>query len=237
MKILVTGASGGIGARLVNDLVMDGHDVTATYFSNAPRQSDVKLARYIHADLSTSAGQEEFVKQLDDFDCYIHCSGVAEVAKVGELDLAKLREMYEINVFSFLTIANRLLPRFMEIGFGRIVLIGSIVADYGGIGLAGYSSTKLSLEAVSKSINKEIQQKKRDKVNSDVTINVIKPGYVNSRMTSALSEKIIAKISDQSVIKRFLFADEVTDAIKFLIRKESCYISGSMIDVNGGQTL
>lgn len=174
---------------------------------------------------------------MEEVQSIIHCAGVAHVSRLGQIDPYQLEKMFFLNSISPIILINRLLPNMISKKFGRIILVGSIVGDYGGVGLSGYSSTKSALSAIVKSVNKEIQLLKKNETHSDVTINLVKPGYCDSEMTKNMNAKVRKQIEESSTLKRFLNCEEVAREITRLVEPESRHISGSEITITGGQTI
>lgn len=240
-RILVTGASGGIGSKVCERLVQDDYDVIAVSHKSPESLFPLKSGslKVLQCDLSNQEGVNALIesRHLQEIHGLIYCAGVAEVSRIGEIKAEELQRMFYLNSIAPILLINHLLKSFMKEGTGRIVLVGSIVADYGGIGLAGYSSSKSALSGLNKSVNREIQVLKRNFPQSDVTVNLVKPGYTKSNMTSLMNEKYAKQIEEASILKRFLFCEEIANEICRLVDRKSSFISGSEIEVNGGQTL
>lgn len=234
---MITGATGGIGQELVRVLTSEGNQVVAVGNQDTA-VSFAESVAFVQCDLSNQQGIERFISSVTDFeiDAFVHCAGLAHVARLGQIESEKLREMFFVNVISAIQIINLYFPRMLAKGFGRIVLVGSVVGNVGGIGLSGYSSTKSALSALNKSINREIQVAKSKFPNADITTNLVKPGYVDTNMTINMAEQYKEAIIKNSTLKRFLKSEEIALEISRFIQPSSRVISGSEIDINGGQT-
>jgi NAD(P)-dependent dehydrogenase (short-subunit alcohol dehydrogenase family) len=241
IKILVTGSTSGIGLAVSQQLLQRGLEVVGVARSRVPNAfpNNDSRATFISVDLSRREAVLQLCKapELQEVQGLVHCAGVANVSRMGEIDASELERMFFLNAISPIILINKFLPKMIQKGFGRIVLIGSIVGDFGGIGLAGYSSTKSALSALNLSVNREIQILKRDLPQCDVTVNLVKPGYCDSNMTRNMNPKSKARIEESSAIKRFIKCEEVAREIVRLVGHESNYISGAEIPINGGQTL
>ena len=238
MRFLITGGSGGIGFALTQSLLNQGHYVCATFLSKSQSDliSDPKLT-WVRVDLQDVDSLKIMITNLGNFDGLIHCAGVAQTERISSITTSKVREMMLVNVESAVAAIVALLPGMIQRNFGRIILLGSIVGREGGIGLAGYAASKSALDGLVRSIHKEIILVKRDFPNLNLTINLIRPGYVTTPMTSNISEKVRAKIIEKSSLGRFLNPEEIADFIVFLLGPSSEYISGRLLDIDGGQEL
>lgn len=219
-------------------LAYEGNQVIAVGYQNIAVTFSENVS-FLKADFSDQRGIEHFLSTIDDFeiDAFVHCAGLAHVARLGLIEGQSLREMFSVNVISAIQIINQLFPRMLVKGFGRIVLVGSVVGNFGGVGLSGYSSTKSALSALNKSINREIQVAKSKFPYADITTNLVKPGYVDTNMTINMAKQHKETISKNSTLKRFLKSEEIAVEISRFIRPSSRIISGSEIDLNGGQTI
>ena len=123
-------------------------------------------------------------------------------------------------------------------GFGRIVLISSIVGRDGSIGLSAYSASKSGLSGLLKSAVREIPIiKKRFGLDSNVTLNIISPGYTETQMISSVPPEVKEKLLDRSALDRFVNPSEIATLIDFIIEPGSVAICGANFEINGGSSL
>jgi len=127
---------------------------------------------------------------------------------------------------SFLAI-QQVLPAMMRERWGRIVNLSSVVAEAGNAGQANYVSSKAGLIGLTKAIAQEMASR-------NVTVNAVAPGFIDTDMTSVLSAELKEKIQAGIPLKRMGTADEVAAAVEFLCSDKASYITGHVLDVNGG---
>ena len=235
MKVLIFGGSGGIGKNLAESLCSK-HEVICTYFNQA---IDIKNNNYgmLNLDLRNQTELISFLEKNGEFDVIINAAGISRGERLGQIKQETIAEVLNVNLISPTLIANWYVPKMLESGFGRFIFIGSIIGQSGGVGLTSYSASKSGLSGVLKSINLELQLYKNNYPNSDVTVNMISPGYVETAMTKAISPKIKEILKTKSIIKRFLEPSEITRLIEFLISEDSRGISGADFSINGGMVI
>ena len=117
-------------------------------------------------------------------------------------------------------------------GGGAIVTVSSIVGQYGNIGQANYAASKAGVIGMSKSWAKEFARK-----GAPVRVNVIAPGYIMTDMLKTVPEELLNKFAEQTMLKRLGKPEEVAEVIAFLCSDAASYITGAVIDVNGGMRL
>ena len=238
LRFLVLGASGGIGLEVTRQLLMDGHTVVASFHNNRITELDAfSRVSWINLNLADPKYLRLELQKLGEFDGLVHCAGIVYAEKIQNVQDSTMEEMFSINLQSAITAASVLFPGMINRNFGRMVFIGSIVGTNGGIGLSAYSSTKSGLEGFVRSIHKEIIITKTKKPDLNMTVNLVRPGYVETKMTNNLNPKIREGIISNSTLGRFLTSIELSRFINLLLRPESNYISGRFHDLDGGQEI
>jgi 3-oxoacyl-[acyl-carrier protein] reductase len=242
MKILLTGANGGIGSSLLYSFLQQDFEVVATYNLADPGNLEVhERLTWIKVDFRVQESIREFLRNLENlgnFDILIHCAGWANSALIGSQENASIEDQVSINLTSGIQLVNMLAPKMIQGGFGRIILFGSIVGRDGGVGLSTYSASKSALVGFVKSVTKEIPiLSKKFGTQPNFTINVVAPGYTETSMTALIPTKVKDFIVARSSTGRFVDPEEITRVVNFLISTGSSSICGTEIEVNGGSTL
>jgi len=239
LKYLVLGGNGGIGLEVTHQLLKDGHSVYASFRRNKPNIEIERASRltWLNIDLQDSEETKSKLDNLGDVHGLIYCAGVAHAGKIQNVTNEQIKEMFHINLHSAIFVTSLFFQKMVNQRYGRLVFFGSIVGHRGGIGLSAYVATKSGLEGFVRSIHKEIISTKVKFSDLNMTVNLIRPGYVNTKMTENLSMKLKSEIESRSTLGRFLQPTEVSEFVSFLLRPSSNFVSGRFYDLDGGQDL
>jgi len=239
---IVTGGARGIGAAITTALARDGVHVAAGYSSNRAKADD--LAAKLGAEgLSVSVhrgnvGDPEHCDRMvgevlaikGRIDYLINNAGVTVDKTVRKLTIDDWHAALRVNLSGAFYMTKAVLDHMIERAFGRIVNISSTIGETGGIGQANYAASKAGLFGFSKSLALEVARK-------GITVNCVAPGYTDTDMVAAVPDDILAKVVSKIPIGRLGRADEVARAVRFLVDDDAGYITGAVIDVNGGLSM
>ena len=238
MNILVTGCSRGVGLEICRVLLEEGHVVygVSRSYSNEFRILEEKYESKLFfksVDLSDTTNIhkiifKEFLTNSVLLDGYVNNAAVAYDDIITNLQIDKLRAMYNVNVFSpmLLTkyaIRNMLLHHIQ----GSIIHISSISVHTGYKGLSMYASSKGALEAFSKDTAREWGQ-------LGIRSNVVVPGFMETAMSSSLTEEQKDRIYKRTSLKQATDVGSVAETVAFLLSKKACSITGQNIFVDNG---
>jgi 3-oxoacyl-[acyl-carrier protein] reductase len=238
MNILVTGCSRGVGLEICRVLLREGHTVygvarTYTDEFKALEQSYSGKLFFKSVDLSDSEGAKqhvfkEYITNDIILDGYVNNAAIAYDDIVTNLNLKRLKEMYEVNVFTPMVltkyaIRNMLLHRTK----GAIVHISSISVHTGYKGLAMYASSKGALEAFSKDTAREWGEK-------GIRSNCVVPGFMDTAMSSSLTEEQRQKIYARTSLKEATNIESVAEMVAFLLSDKACSVTAQSILVDNG---
>ena len=233
-KILITGATGGIGNSIVKKLVSLDGDILATgtnsekleeLRSNYPNISVIKF------DISEHERIEEFVEnvnsQLKGIDVIINNAGITRDNLSLRMKSEEWQKVIDTNLTSTFYICKHGIKKMLKNKYGRIVNVTSIVGHTGNLGQSNYSASKAGMIAMSKSLAIEYAKK-------NITINCVSPGFIQSKMTENIVESIKAALTSKIPMSRLGTGEDVSNAIAFLSSDSASYITGETIHVNGG---
>ena len=231
-KILVTGASRGIGHEIALDLKKQGHIVLGTATSDTGKDSLLNEGMVgFKLDLNSSDSIEAFLKDLNDnhsdISILINNAGVTKDNLVLRMKDEEWQDVININLTGTFKITRTVLKFMIKEKKGRIINLTSTVGVTGNRGQANYSASKSGLEAFSKSLAKEVGSR-------GITVNSVSPGYIETDMTKGISDEVKKQALGQIPLGRFGSTKEISYLIKFLISDESLYITGQTIHINGG---
>jgi 3-oxoacyl-[acyl-carrier protein] reductase len=234
----ITGASRGIGRACSLALAAAGAKVVL-----AARQLD-KLEE-IASEIRTSGGEpfvvsidlssqdsvkEAFSRASKEFgriDILVNNAGVTRDGLAMRMKRDDWDAVLQTNLSgSFFCIQQVISPMIRE-RWGRIVNITSVVAEAGNSGQANYCASKAGLIGLTKSLAHELASR-------NVTVNAVAPGFIETDMTGSLNDELKAKITESVPLKRMGKPEEIAAAVRFLASEEAGYITGHVLDVNGG---
>lgn len=222
---VVTGSSSGIGRAIASHLLEQGWRVSGLDLA-APTLS---YAAFVHAtvDLSDAAGIAQATTALRNVDALVHAAGVLRVGALGQLDHAGGELMWRLHVNAATRLADALVPAMAARGSGRVVFVGSRVAQ-GLPGRGQYAATKAALIALARSWAAEVADR-------GVTVNVVSPG---ATQTSMLQDPARAGSAPRlPPIGRLIQPEEIAALVAFLLSATAAAITGQDIAICGGASL
>ena len=230
MNILVTGCSRGVGLEICRVLLEEGHIVygVSRSYSNEFRMLEEKYESKLFfksVDLSDTTNIhkiifKEFLTNSVPLDGYVNNAAVAYDDIITNLQIDKLRVMYNVNVFSPMLLTKYAIQ-------GSIIHISSISVHTGYKGLSMYASSKGALEAFSKDTAREWGQ-------LGIRSNVVVPGFMETAMSSSLTEEQKDRIYKRTSLKQATDVRSVAETVAFLLSKKACSITGQNIFVDNG---
>tara|TARA_B100000965_G_scaffold386930_1_gene389697 strand:- start:1588 stop:2322 length:735 start_codon:yes stop_codon:yes gene_type:complete len=233
-KILVTGATGGIGNALVKKFVSLQGDVLATG-TKAEKLDELKKnfpnLKVKKFDISEHSRIEEFIEnvslELGGLDILINNAGINSDNLSLRMKDDEWKKVIDINLTSTFLLSKNSIKKMLKTKYGRIVNITSIVGHTGNLGQANYSAAKSGLIGMSKSLAIEYAKK-------NITINCVSPGFIVSNMTSSIAEKVKLFLTSRIPMGKLGTGEDVSNCVAFLSSEQASYITGETIHVNGG---
>ncbi len=233
-KILITGATGGIGNCLVEKFINLGSNVFATgtneeKLENIKKKfSNVEIGRF---KLDDHNKIEEFIesvdKTLNGIDVLVNNAGITLDNLSIRLTEENWKKVLDINLTSTFLMCKFAIKKMLKKKYGKIINITSIVGHTGNLGQANYAATKAGIVGFSKSLAIEYAKK-------NININCVSPGFIKTEMTDKISDEfkkiLISKIPSGSLGT----GEDVSNCVAFLASDLSNYINGETIHVNGG---
>ena len=233
-KILITGASGGIGNELVKKFVTLGGNVLGTGTNTEKLDllkknfSSIKVKKF---DISDHGRIEEFIDnvtlELGGLDILINNAGTNADNLSLRMKDEEWKKIIDINLNSTFLLSKNAIKKMLKNKFGRIVNITSIVGHTGNLGQANYSASKAGIIGMSKSLAIEYAKK-------NITINCVSPGFIQSNMTLNIAEKVKMYLTSRIPMARLGTGEDVSNCVAFLSSSQASYITGETIHVNGG---
>lgn len=234
---LVTGGTRGIGRATALKLASSGANVAITYGKSKEEAETVikellalgVKAKAYAADAGKSHSMEALAKQVmadfDGVDILVHNAGTYAEGLIGEVQTAEYARVFEVNVASVFTLTNALVPH-MKTG-SRIIIISSILGERAGAPNLGiYNSSKFAATGFARSWAKDLGAK-------GILVNAVQPGPINTEMNPENGEGA-DYMRSQTALGRYGKPEEVAAAVHFLASPEASYITGALLNVDGG---
>jgi len=237
---LVTGAMGGLGTAICQELAKAGHKVVAAYHPefDKPDEWVKEMAEAGFKDVVTVAGDvanldscaamvAEAEAKAGQVDILVNNAGITRDKMFGRMELAQWDAVISTNLTSLFNMTKQVSAKMAERGWGRIINISSVNGVKGQAGQTNYSAAKAGVIGFSKALAAELATK-------GVTVNVIAPGYVATKMVMAIKPEILQTIVDSVPMKRLAKPEEIGGACVYLASDIAGFMTGATMNINGG---
>ncbi len=233
-KVLITGATGGIG----NCLVEKFYDLGATIVASGTNEEKLNYLKKkfsnIHIEkfkLDEHSKIEEFIEKIDKkiqgIDILINNAGITLDNLSIRLSEENWKKVLDINLTSSFLMCKSAIKKMLRKKYGKIINITSIVGHTGNLGQANYAASKAGIVAFSKSLAIEYAKK-------NININCVSPGFIKTEMTDKISEEFKKKLISKIPSGKLGTGEDISNCVAFLASDMAEYINGETIHVNGG---
>jgi 3-oxoacyl-[acyl-carrier protein] reductase len=235
---IVTGASQGIGEAIAEELAREGAHVAlvdvqkeklealAERFRAAGWKASARVVDVTRLD-KVVAVVEDVLRDLGRIDHLVNNAGITRDNLLLRMKEEEWDAVIGVNLKGSWNFAKAVIRPMVAARGGRIVNIASVVGLAGNPGQANYAASKAGVMGFSRALAREVASR-------GITVNCVAPGYIATAMTEGLPEEIKKAFMDNIPLKRFGLPKEVATAVKFLLSDEAAYITGQVINVNGG---
>ena len=237
-KVLLTGASGGLGKAIAIELAKNGADVCLTG-RNQIELEDLKKTiggktEIVLSDLSNSIGITDLAntaqEKMGQIDILINNAGITRDNLFMRMSDDDWNDVMNINLNSIFKLTKLLIKGMIKRRFGRIINITSVIGVAGGAGQSNYSASKAGIIALSKSLAQEVGSR-------SVTVNSIAPGFIETNMTAGLNDDRKEQILESISMGRLGKPEDISGAVCFLASDKASYITGQTLHINGGMLM
>lgn len=239
---LITGGTRGIGKEIAMELAENGFDIALNYRSEKDAQSNVKeeieklgvRCELVKADVSNFEQCEEMVKEtIEKFgriDVLVNNAGITKDGLIMRMKKEDFESVIDVNLTGTFNVTRNVIPYMIKQRSGRVISLSSVVGVAGNAGQTNYSASKAGIIGFTKSVAKELASR-------NIRVNAVAPGFIETDMTQVLSDAVKESIYNQIPLKRMGKASEVANLIYFLGTDESSYITGQVINIDGGMVM
>lgn len=239
---LVTGAARGIGKQIAITLAKAGFDIALNYRSNTDELTKLKeeIESYnvkcllVQGDVSNFEDTEriakETVEEFGKIDVLVNNAGITKDMLLLRMKKEDFEAVLDVNLVGTFNMTKNVSSYMMKARSGRIINVSSVVGVSGNAGQANYAASKAGIIGFTKSLAKELASR-------NILVNAVAPGFIGTDMTSVLKDEVKDKILEQIPLRRMGNAEEVANVVKFLASNDSSYITGQVINIDGGMLM
>ena len=239
---LITGATRGIGKEIAITLAKEGYNIALNYRTENDELSSTKneIEKYnvkclpVQGDVSNYEDCEKFVKeiinQFGQIDVLVNNAGITKDMLLMRMKKEDFEQVIDVNLVGTFNVTKNVINYMLKAKAGRIINIASVVGISGNAGQTNYSASKAGIIGFSKSLAKEVASR-------NILVNCVAPGFIQTDMTNVLKDDVKEEISKMIPLKRMGTTEDVAKVVKFLASSDSSYITGQVINVDGGMLM
>jgi len=237
---LVTGALGGLGTAISQALAKEGYKVVAAYHPEFDKKEEwlaeqeaagFKDFVLVPGDVSDYESAKAMIAEAEakagPIDILVNNAGITRDKFFVKMDKGQWDAVINTNLNSLFNVTHHVAAKMGERGWGRIVNISSVNGVKGQAGQTNYSAAKAGVIGFTKALAQEFAAK-------GVTVNAIAPGYVATKMVTAIREDILKGIIDSVPMKRLAKPEEIGAAVVYLTSELAGFVTGATLNINGG---
>ena len=239
---LITGASRGIGKQIAITLDKNGFDIIL----NCRKENDefIKIKEEIESynvsclivegDVSNFEDSEritkETIEKFGKIDVLVNNAGITKDMLLLRMKEEDFKKVIDVNLCGTFNMSKNVSSYMMKARCGRIINLASVVGISGNAGQANYAASKAGIIGFTKSLAIELASR-------NILVNAVAPGFIRTDMTDVLKDETKEKILDQIPLRREGTAEDVANVVKFLASSDSSYVTGQVINIDGGMLM
>ena len=225
--VLITGGNRGIGYAIASEFIAAGHKVAVTVRSGTGPDGSLTVKADVLDASSLDSAIEDVETKLGPIEVLVANAGITKDTLLMRMSDADFEEVIDTNLNGVFRVLKRASKSMIKQRFGRILLIGSVVGLLGSPGQVNYSASKSALVGMARSLTRELGGR-------GITANVVAPGFIDTDMTSELTDAQQDDYLSRIPVGRFAAPSEVAKVCVWLAGEDASYISGAVIPVDGG---
>ena len=231
---VVTGANNGIGKAICNVFLSNGAKVIGLDILDG--ESNLENLTLLKVDISDTKDCERvyqiITEQMEHVDILVNCAGITRDAMTRKMTEEQWDQVIDVNLKGVWNLTRLVGPLMQQNHSGSIINISSVVGVFGNIGQVNYAATKAGVIGMTKSWAKEFALK-----GGNVRVNAVAPGYTMTNMMKTVPENLLEKFKSSTMLGRLAEPEEIANAVLFLASDLSSYVTGEVLNVNGGMRL
>lgn len=240
--VLVTGGASGIGKAIAERFAQGGYNVAFTYSSNDEEAQstletlekyNVKVKKYkfdVSQEQATSENIKTIIEDFGKIDALVNNAGICIDNLLIRISTESIKKVLDVNLYGTINVSKEVVKHMFKKKTGVILNITSVVGEVGNIGQSIYSASKAGVIGFTKSLAKEAVLK-------NIRVNAIAPGFIRTKMTDVLSDEQKEQILSTIPMKRLGEPSEVANLAYFLASDQATYITGQILNVDGGMVI
>ena len=239
---IITGGTRGIGKQIALTFAKEGYNIAINYrtenedLKNTKKEieeNNVKCFTF-QGDVTNFKDCEQFVKQIvekfGNIDVLVNNAGITRDTLLMRMKEEDFKQVIDTNLIGTFNVTKNVIGNMIKARNGRIINISSVVGISGNAGQTNYSASKAGIIGFTKSLAKEVASR-------NITVNAVAPGFIETQMTDVLKDDIKEEIAKKIPLKRMGTPQDVANVVKFLASNDSSYITGQVINIDGGMLM
>ena len=239
---LITGGTRGIGKEIAYTLAEENYDIIINYrteneeLMKLKKEIEQKRVRclLLKGDVSNFEDckklVEEAINRINHIDVLVNNAGITKDMLLMRMKPEDFNEVINVNLIGTFNMTKNVINYMMKERKARINIVTSVVGISGNAGQTNYAASKAGIIGFTKSLAKEVASR-------NILVNAIAPGFIQTDMTNILKENVKDEIAKTIPLKRMGTAKDVANVVKFLVSEDSSYITGQVIQVDGGMLM
>ena len=238
----ITGATRGIGRAIALELAKERYNIALNYRTEnealetlKKEISELGVECYpVQGDVSKAEDSERMTKEIiehfEQIDVLVNNAGITKDKLIQRMKEEEFTDVINVNLVGTFNITKNVIKYMTKKRYGKIINISSVVGISGNAGQSNYAASKAGIIGFTKSIAKELASR-------NITANAVAPGFIQTDMTNVLKDEVKEAIEGTIPLKRLGTAEDVAKVVKFLASDDSNYITGQVINVDGGMLM
>ena len=239
---LITGATRGIGKQIAITLAKQEYNIVLNYRSENEELAKLKQeiennnvkCLCVRGDVSKFEDCKKFVKEIisefGNIDILVNNAGITKDMLLMRMKKEDFEDVIDVNLIGTFNVTRNVIPYMIKAKKGRVINISSVVGVSGNAGQTNYAASKAGIIGFTKSLAKEVASR-------NILVNAVAPGFIQTDMTEVLNDGIKEEIISAVPLKRMGNVEDVANVVKFLASEDSSYITGQVINVDGGMLM